>query len=97
MLMSPTLTLEHRPKDKDLIKKSIETAKKEYKEISGRDVEVDTDASLPDDSAGGVVGSTMNGKIKVDNTLDERLKILQEKVRPAYYCRIHELKEAESV
>lgn len=97
MLMSPTLTLEHRPKDKDLIKKSIETAKKEYKEISGRDVEVDTDASLADDSAGGVVGSTMNGKIKVDNTLDERLKILQEKVRPTCHCRIHEVKEAESV
>ncbi len=41
------------------------------------------EASLPDDSAGGVIGSTLAGRIKVDNTLGERLKILEEKV--SYY------------
>jgi V-type H+-transporting ATPase subunit E len=81
MLMSPTVTIAHRPKDKSLIKKATEAAQKQYKDASGRDVKVEYDGSLPDDSAGGVVGSTMGGKIKVDNTLDERLKILQEKVR----------------
>lgn len=80
MLMAAKVTIAHRPKDKDLVKKAAEAAKKQYKEASGRDVEIDFDGSLAADSAGGVVGSTMGGKIKVDNTLDERLKILQEKV-----------------
>lgn len=48
--------------------------------MSGRDCKIEFDGSLPDDSAGGVVGSTLGGKIKVDNTLEERLKILREKV-----------------
>jgi hypothetical protein len=35
---------------------------------------------LNDDEAGGIVGSAMGGKIKIDNTLTERLKILEQKV-----------------
>lgn len=83
MLLAPSVTLAHRPKDKSLVKKAAEAAVKQYKDISGREVKLEYDGSLPDDSAGGVVGSTMGGKIKVDNTLDERLQILQEKVRTA--------------
>lgn len=80
ILLSPTVTLAHRPKDTDLIKKATESANSSYKEMSGRECKIEFDASLPDDSAGGVVGSTLGGKIKVDNTLEERLKILREKV-----------------
>jgi hypothetical protein len=45
--------------------------------MSGRESKVSFESSLADDSAGGVVGS---GRIKVDNTLGERLQILEEKV-----------------
>lgn len=80
LLLAPQVTLSHRPKDSDLIKTATESAKGKYKEISGRQVEVKLESSLSDESAGGVVGTSMGGKIKVDNTLDERLKILREKV-----------------
>jgi V-type H+-transporting ATPase subunit E len=80
LLLSAEVTLAHRPKDTDMIKKVAESANKSYKEESGRECKLSFDASLPDDSAGGVIGSTLNGKIKVDNTLEERLRILREKV-----------------
>lgn len=80
LVLSPQVTLSHRPKDSDLIKKASESANKQYKETSGRDCKIELDGSLPDDSAGGVVGSTLGGKIRVDNTLEERLRILREKV-----------------
>jgi len=81
MLLAPGVTLAHRPKDTDLVKKATEAAQGKYKDISGRESQVEYDSSLPDDSAGGVIGSTMAGRIKVDNTLGERLKILEDKVR----------------
>jgi len=80
MLLAPGVTLCHRPKDGELVKKAAEKAVGRYKEMSGRDAELQYEDSLNDDSAGGVTGSTMAGRIKVDNTLSERLKLLEEKV-----------------
>ena len=62
------------------MKKAAKKAEDRYKEMSGRETTIDFEATLNDDSAGGVIGSTMQGRIKVDNTLGERLKILEEKV-----------------
>lgn len=83
MLLAPGVTLAHRPKDADLIKKAAEKACDRYKEMSGRETQLEFEDSLNDDSAGGVIGSTMAGRIKVDNTLTERLKLLEEKVGSA--------------
>ena len=82
MLLAPGVTLAHRPKDAELVKKASEKACSRYQEMSGREAKVEFEDSLNDDSAGGVIGSTMAGRIKVDNTLSERLKLLEEKVRP---------------
>ena len=79
LLLAAEVTLSHRPKDADVVKKAASAAQKRYKEMSGRETKVSFEAKLPDESAGGVVGSTMAGRIRVDNTLEERLKILQEK------------------
>jgi V-type H+-transporting ATPase subunit E len=84
MLLASDVTLAHRPKDSDLVKKATESAQGKYKDISGRESKVEYEPSLPDDSAGGVIGSTMAGRIKVDNTLGERLHILEDKVRCAF-------------
>ncbi|WRT65577.1 uncharacterized protein IL334_002522 [Kwoniella shivajii] len=81
-LLAPTITLTHRPKDSDLIKKASSTANKRYKDLSGRDTKIDLDSALPDDGSGGVIGASLNGRIKVDNTLEERIKILEEKMLP---------------
>jgi V-type H+-transporting ATPase subunit E len=82
LLLSKDVSIAHRPKDADLVKKSTEEAKKQYKEISGLESEVSFEDSLADDSAGGVIGSAMGDRIKVDNTLSARLRILEEKMLP---------------
>lgn len=80
LLLSKDVTLAHRPKDTDVVKKSAEEAKKQYKEIAGLEATISFDDSLADDSAGGIIGTTMGDRIKVDNTLSARLRILEEKV-----------------
>ncbi len=80
MLLAPSIILAHRPKDKDLVEKATKAAQQKYMDMAGRETTVEFEGSLPDDSAGGVVGSSMAGRIKVDNTLGERLKILEDKV-----------------
>jgi V-type H+-transporting ATPase subunit E len=82
MLTADNVTLAHRPKDEALFKKASVAANKQYKEMAGRGSTIELHASLPDDSAGGVIGSTMAGRIKIDNTLSARLHILEEKMLP---------------
>lgn len=74
------MTIAHRPKDKALVQKASKGALKQYKEIAGLESTLTFEDTISDDSAGGVIGSTLQGRIKVDNTLAERLKILEEKV-----------------
>lgn len=81
-LLSADITLSHRPKDTELVEKSAQEAQKRYKDIAGRESNISFDPSLSDDSPGGVIGTSMGGRIKVDNTLEERLRILEEKMLP---------------
>lgn len=76
------MNIVHRPKDEALVKSASDAALKQYKEMSGRESTIVFAADLADDSAGGVIGSAMVGRIKVDNTLSARLKILEEKMLP---------------
>lgn len=79
-LLEKKVTLTIREKDADVAKKSVDEAKKTYKEKSGRDVEIEVKRGLAKDSNGGVLLWGHAGKIKVDNTLDERLKLVEELV-----------------
>lgn len=75
------MLIEHTPSASEQVKKAGESALAKYKEMSGRASKIEYKDSLSDDTcSGGVIGSTMQGRIKVDNTLDERLKILEEMV-----------------
>lgn len=80
MLMAPEVTIDHQKAAGDFINSAGDAALKRYKEISGRDCKLDFQTEVSDESSGGIIGSVMNRRIKVDNTLDERLKILEEKV-----------------
>ena len=80
MLMSEQVQIQHQPSAKELVQKAGDAAIKKYKDISGRECKLDYKGDLDDNSAGGIIGSIMNGRIKVDNTLDERLSILGEQV-----------------
>ncbi|TXT10943.1 hypothetical protein VHUM_01694 [Vanrija humicola] len=82
LLLASDVTIAHRPKDKALVQKASKGALKQYKDLSGRESTLTFEDTISDDSAGGVIGSTLAGRIKVDNTLAERLKILEEKMLP---------------
>lgn len=80
--MSPEVLIEHTPSASEFVKKAGETALEKYTDVSGRTSKIEYKDSLSDDTcSGGVIGSMMQGRIKVNNTLDERLQILEEEVR----------------
>jgi V-type H+-transporting ATPase subunit E len=80
--MESNATVYARKKDEDVAKKAAEGASKTYEEISGRTVKVTVEANLSDDLAGGVKLISGNKRITIDNTLDERLRLLEEKMLP---------------
>ncbi|ROT37548.1 vacuolar ATP synthase subunit E [Sodiomyces alkalinus F11] len=74
-----------RKADEDITKKAIEDAVKEYKKEVGKDTAavVDTEEYLPEGSSGGAFIVGGNGKIEINNTFEERLKLLQDSALPA--------------
>ncbi|KAI9675250.1 MAG: V-ATPase V1 sector subunit E [Caeruleum heppii] len=74
-----------RKQDYDVVKKAVPEVQKEYKEKMQRDISVEIDEKnpQPEDSAGGLSIVGTNGKIDINNTLEERLKILETDALPA--------------
>ncbi|KAJ4297774.1 V-ATPase V1 sector subunit E [Kalmusia sp. IMI 367209] len=74
-----------RKADYDIVKKAIEDAQSEYKKKVNKDVAISIDESdpLPEGSSGGVIISGTGGKIDINNTFDERLKILETDALPS--------------
>jgi len=83
-LMEPEVMVTCRAADKDCVAKAIDGAAQVYKAEAGSDVNatIDTSNPLPASSAGGVVLSAQAGKVRVDNTLEARLAILEEQMLP---------------
>jgi len=81
-LLEPTVTVYTRAKDKAIATRALDSAKETYYEISGRKVEVELDASLSDELAGGVKLASGSRRITLDNTLDERLRLLEDRMLP---------------
>jgi len=81
-LMEKEVTVKCRSKDVSLVKKAKDEAVKEFQENAGFDLTVDVKEDLPEASAGGVLVSGYHDRIKVDNTLDERLRLLEELMLP---------------
>ncbi|KAI5950870.1 VMA4 [Candida jiufengensis] len=84
-LLEPVVSLRVRKEDVEIAKEAAKEASKNYEEKSGEHVDITVDEKdfLNKDLAGGVVIVNGTGKIEVDNTLEERLKILQEEALPA--------------
>ncbi|KAB5588387.1 V-type H+-transporting ATPase subunit E [Ceratobasidium theobromae] len=81
-LLEPSATVSVREKDVALAQKAVQAAQAEYTEISGREVQVDVEGTLPETSAGGVKLVSGNRRITIDNTLDERLRLLEDRMLP---------------
>ncbi|KAI0693933.1 ATPase V1/A1 complex subunit E [Cerioporus squamosus] len=81
-LLEPEVTVHAREKDVDLVKRAADGAAEQYTEISGRKVEISVKGSLSDDIAGGVKLVSGTERITLDNTLDERLRLLEDRMLP---------------
>jgi V-type H+-transporting ATPase subunit E len=92
-LLEPSVSVSARGKDKAVVERAVQDAAAQYKEISGREVKVSVDGSLSDDSAGGVRLASGSGRITLDNTLDERLRLLEDSVRALLSPPTHRHKE----
>ncbi|KAI4128343.1 MAG: hypothetical protein LQ338_002788 [Usnochroma carphineum] len=74
-----------RKEDYGVVKKAMEDAKEEYKKsMKGRKVHVELDEKnpLPEGCSGGVSVVGGGGRIDINNTLDERLKLLETDALP---------------
>jgi len=84
-LNEPKLQVRGRKQDYEVIKKAIEEAQKEYKEKMKKEVAASIDEAnpLPEESAGGLSIIGGGGKIDINNTFEERLKLLQDNALPS--------------
>lgn len=84
-LMEPTVIIKVKESDVALAKEAAEEAAENFSKKAGFSVDykVDEESFLNKDLAGGVIVSNGNGKISVNNTLDERLKLLSQTALPA--------------
>ena len=83
-LMDSNVEVECKRSESQLIASIVETAKHEYEEKTGLKVDVSISSRHLDEScSGGLVATSFNGKIRCDNTLETRLRLLSEKMLPA--------------
>lgn len=81
-LMEKDVTVSVRPQDLRIAEKAISQALKTYKQVTGINCNHTVKDELLKHSRGGVIVWGFNGRIKVDNTLDQRLRLLEEKMLP---------------
>jgi len=84
-LNESSVSVKARYNDHGLVAKAILGAEAVYHDSLGEEVKIDIDENdaLPDDSAGGVFVAGFNGKIDVNNTLEERLLHMEQESLPA--------------
>lgn len=85
--METDVKVQCRKQDVSLVEKAITEAAKEYEDKLGEKVTATIDEeNIPSANAGGVILSGLNGKIKVNNTLEARLSILEDGVSVLERC-----------
>ncbi|KAI9286644.1 ATPase, V1/A1 complex, subunit E [Umbelopsis sp. AD052] len=82
-LMETNVKIQCRKEDVSLVEKAIAEAVTAYEESMGDKINATIDEeNIPSSNAGGVILSGLNGKIKVNNTLEARLNILEDGMLP---------------
>ncbi|ORY54171.1 ATPase V1 A1 complex subunit E [Leucosporidium creatinivorum] len=81
-IMEKDIKISGRKKDVKLVKKAAEEAASEFEKEAGWPVKFAVDEELAESSAGGVIIKGYGSRITVNNTLDERLRLLEEKMLP---------------
>ncbi|KAI6026516.1 ATPase V1 A1 complex subunit E [Pisolithus microcarpus] len=75
-LMESKVTLITRPADVEILREAGIAATETYGQLSGQQ------GTLEENSAGGIKLASGNKRITIDNTLDERLRLLEDKMLP---------------
>lgn len=83
-LMEPKVVVHVRKVDIPIVESVLASVNQEYKAKLEEDVTIyiDKEDFLPEKSAGGLLATSLDGRIKVDNTLENRLHIISEDMLP---------------
>jgi len=81
-VLESDVTIHARKRDTTLVSQAAESAAKNYKEISGKEINFSVEGTLSDDGTGGVKLISGTRRITLDNTLDERLRLLEDRMLP---------------
>jgi len=81
-LMETEVVVKSRKQDADAVKKAADEAASEFKDAIGHEVKFSVESELSDDLAGGVIVTASRGKLVVNNTLDERLRLTEDRMLP---------------
>jgi len=81
-LLENEVIIHVRDVDAAAAKQATDAASKQYTEISGRQVKYEVVTSLSPDLAGGVKLVNGDKRITLDNTLDKRLRLLEDRMLP---------------
>ncbi|CAL8085131.1 unnamed protein product [Calicophoron daubneyi] len=82
-LLEPEAVVKCRRSDVDLVKSLLPHCLATYREQTGTDCKVNiANAYLPESCAGGIELSSLDGRIKVVNTLESRLEQISEQLMP---------------
>ncbi|EDO15097.1 hypothetical protein Kpol_1071p4 [Vanderwaltozyma polyspora DSM 70294] len=84
-LLESNVIVKAKKSDCDLLNKLTKEIEDEFEKSSNRKIKITIlkDSYLDETLIGGVIVSDLNGKIEIDNTLEERLKLLSEEALPA--------------
>ncbi|KAF9020647.1 ATPase V1/A1 complex subunit E [Hymenopellis radicata] len=81
-VLEPSVTIHARKSDVGLVQQAADNAAKTFTDLSGRTIDHDVEGTLSDDGAGGIKLISGSKRITVDNTLDERLRLLEDRMLP---------------
>ncbi|KAF3916028.1 hypothetical protein AA313_de0208435 [Arthrobotrys entomopaga] len=84
-LAEPKISIRARVADFDLVRTAAKSASTIYEKKTGQSIAIalDETAELPENCAGGVHIVSGTGRIDINNTLEERLQILEDEALPA--------------
>jgi V-type H+-transporting ATPase subunit E len=81
-LMEDQVTVTARSTDVQIVQQAAQAAERSYTDKSGRKTKVTVQEGLSEKSHGGVLLSGHHGRININQTLDERLRLLEDKMLP---------------
>lgn len=81
-IMESKVFIHTRTQEADMAQQAAEAASKTYQELTGRNIGFEIVPGLDEDGAGGIRLVDASRRITVDNTLDERLKLLEDRMLP---------------